>query len=262
MPATIQPSVFDSIHDSALMLLETASNLVAIAKDPEADVNGAERAFKDFYSNLFAYASEFRNNLKQAVESWIAFNQNQNSPTAFEQVVEFAEQVKHAEAPDPGYLPGHHPGRLSLGSSGPGRKQIERFKENWPFISKNLAEMKLLDKAKLERKLDQELVRARALARLSEGAIATALLSREEMAQLTANQPKPSKYARAIALLVDHPDWTKEQIAKAVPCHVKYLSQNAKFKAARKATKGVGQEDFLRSKRRRGTNMDDYSGEE
>jgi len=245
------------------MLLETACDLVAIAKDPKADVNEAERAFKNFYSNLFAYGSEFRNNRKQAMESWIAFNQNQNSLTTLEQVLEFAEQIKYAVAPDPGHLPGHHPGRLTLGPSGPGRKQIVRFTENWPFISKGLRRMNLLDRTKLERKLHQELVRARRIARLNEGALAAALIS--GAAQSPPNEsdpsrkPKASKIAAAIGVLSQHPEWTNKEIASAVGCNPKYLSQQPSFKAARKAIRGIGLESYARSRRYRGRDMDAYT---
>lgn len=48
-------------------------------------------------------------------------------------------------------------------------------------------------------------------------------------------KPKLSKEAIALATLVDHPEWTNQQVANAVGCHVKTLSskQWRKFKAAR-----------------------------
>jgi len=57
-------------------------------------------------------------------------------------------------------------------------------------------------------------------------------------AKLTdASRPKLGKQAIAIATLVDHPDWSNEQIAEAVGCHVKTLSSKGwkKFKGARLA---------------------------
>ncbi len=173
---------FDSVHDSALMLLETACDLVAVAKDFKADASEAEQAFKDFYWHLYAYWDGWADR-KQALEFWIASNQNQSSPTALQQVLEFAQQVKHALAPDPGYLPGHGPGHLSLGPSGPGRKQIERFRENWPVISENLRGVEILDRANLGRKLGQELVGSKALVRLPDDAVAIALVTRRQQAQ-------------------------------------------------------------------------------
>jgi len=46
-----------------------------------------------------------------------------------------------------------------------------------------------------------------------------------------------SHEARALALLVEHPDWTDKQIAEHVPCHAKSLYRWPRFKAARNAEK-------------------------
>jgi hypothetical protein len=42
-----------------------------------------------------------------------------------------------------------------------------------------------------------------------------------------------SAFARAIAVLIDHPDWTNKQIADAAGVHEKTLSRNKKFKEAK-----------------------------
>jgi hypothetical protein len=68
----------------------------------------------------------------------------------------------------------------------------------------------------------------------------------------------PSKLARALAVLQDHPDWTNKQIANAAGCNPKYLSQNRKFRAAREAIRGIGQETLARDQRFRGSDMDAY----
>jgi len=47
--------------------------------------------------------------------------------------------------------------------------------------------------------------------------------------------------ARALALLVAHPEWTNKQIAAAVPCHRRTLAKWSQFRAARqtqRASKG------------------------
>ena len=46
-----------------------------------------------------------------------------------------------------------------------------------------------------------------------------------------------SHEARALALLVEHPDWTDKQIAKHVSCHAKSLYRWPRFVAARQAEK-------------------------
>jgi hypothetical protein len=73
---------------------------------------------------------------------------------------------------------------------------------------------------------------------------------------------KASKIAIAIGVLAQHPDWTLEQIAEVAGCHIKYLSQSNKFKAARKAVKGIGQEAMKKARRYRGTDMDSYGEDE
>lgn len=73
---------------------------------------------------------------------------------------------------------------------------------------------------------------------------------------------KASKLATALALLSEHPDWTTKGVALAVGCHPKYLSGSRRYKAARKAIKGIGQEDAIRGAKWRGTNMDQYGDEE
>lgn len=44
--------------------------------------------------------------------------------------------------------------------------------------------------------------------------------------------------AKALALLVEHPDWTDKQIADAVPCSRTSLYRWDRYRAARKATGG------------------------
>jgi hypothetical protein len=73
---------------------------------------------------------------------------------------------------------------------------------------------------------------------------------------------KPSKEATAIALLIEHPDWSNQQIAEAVGCNVKYLSQAKKFRAARAAVRGIGQESLRRSGKYRGNDMDAHDDQE
>ncbi|HEY8665643.1 MAG TPA: hypothetical protein VIL86_03215, partial [Tepidisphaeraceae bacterium] len=48
---------------------------------------------------------------------------------------------------------------------------------------------------------------------------------------------KLSKEGKALAALVDHPDWTNSQIATAAGCHVKTLNNFKKFNSAKKAMK-------------------------
>jgi hypothetical protein len=70
---------------------------------------------------------------------------------------------------------------------------------------------------------------------------------------------KISKLALALATLSDHPDWTNKQISLSVGCSLKYLSQAPKFKAARTAIRGLGQERQTRDRRSRGADMDRYA---
>lgn len=49
-----------------------------------------------------------------------------------------------------------------------------------------------------------------------------------------AKAPKVPKEMLAVALLARHPDWTDQQIADNVPCHVKTLPRWALFKAAKR----------------------------
>lgn len=54
-----------------------------------------------------------------------------------------------------------------------------------------------------------------------------------------------SHEARALALLVEHPDWTDKQIAEHIPCHAKSLYRWPRFKVARQAEK-QGRNDLPR----------------
>jgi hypothetical protein len=69
------------------------------------------------------------------------------------------------------------------------------------------------------------------------------------------------KIAAALGILSVHPDWTNKQIAEAVGCHVKYLSQSPRFRAARRAIKDAGKEEHRRAFRSRGSDMDEYGDE-
>lgn len=69
----------------------------------------------------------------------------------------------------------------------------------------------------------------------------------------------PDKISHAMVILSKHPDWTARRIAEAVGCSPANLSQSPKWKAARKAIKGLGQERIPHAKRHRGHDMDEYS---
>jgi hypothetical protein len=68
---------------------------------------------------------------------------------------------------------------------------------------------------------------------------------RKEVTALQANANKDqevSKLAAALGMLAIHPEWSDRKIAAAVGCSGAYLSQQSKWRAARKAIRGVGQE--------------------
>jgi hypothetical protein len=104
---------------------------------------------------------------------------------------------------------------------------------------------------------------------------ATLAYSQDELERLASAEPQPAttdpapsaeqvveppnKIAMALALLVDHPDWTDKAIAEAVGCSGAYLSNNRRYRAARKAIKGQGQDDRQRSRKHRGSAMDEYA---
>jgi hypothetical protein len=46
-----------------------------------------------------------------------------------------------------------------------------------------------------------------------------------------------TKEAKAVAVLIDHPDWSNQKIAEAAGCHVKSLSRMSKFRSARSMQK-------------------------
>jgi hypothetical protein len=68
-----------------------------------------------------------------------------------------------------------------------------------------------------------------------------------------------SKLGVALVLLSEHPDWTDKAIAEAAGCSGAYLSQNKRYQAARNAIKGIGQESRKRSRKHRGSDMDEYA---
>jgi hypothetical protein len=70
----------------------------------------------------------------------------------------------------------------------------------------------------------------------------------------TDDLPKVGKEARAMAFLVEHPDWTNEQIANAVPCSRTSLYKMKKFCRARAVLKSQ------RNDRPRGTVERDRAG--
>ena len=55
-----------------------------------------------------------------------------------------------------------------------------------------------------------------------------------------------SKASLAMALLIQHPDWTNARIADAIGCNVKYLSQLPNFKAAKKLVRESGKRNLPR----------------
>ena len=55
-----------------------------------------------------------------------------------------------------------------------------------------------------------------------------------------AKKPALSKQAKALAALVDHPDWSDEEIADAAGCHPKSLYRMQKFVDARALQKAMG----------------------
>ena len=73
--------------------------------------------------------------------------------------------------------------------------------------------------------------------------------------------PRGDKIALALSILIQHPEWSNRQIAEAAACNKNYLSQSARFKATRKAIKTSGQESQRRTKKSRGSDMDEYQYE-
>jgi hypothetical protein len=67
------------------------------------------------------------------------------------------------------------------------------------------------------------------------------------------------KLSVALVLLSEHPDWTDKAIAEAAGCSGAYLSKNLRYRAAREAIKGIGQESRQRSRKHRGSDMDEYA---
>jgi hypothetical protein len=75
-----------------------------------------------------------------------------------------------------------------------------------------------------------------------------------------AKHKQPSKKARAIALLSEHPDWSNKKIAAQVPCNAKVLSQDPKFRAARRAVKKLGKAELPRGSKGDEGTMEAYEG--
>ncbi len=69
------------------------------------------------------------------------------------------------------------------------------------------------------------------------------------------------KLAKAIGVLSQHPDWSDRRIAKEVGCTGTYLSNQPKWRAARKAIKGIGQEVQHQADRHLGHDMDQYQAD-
>jgi hypothetical protein len=87
------------------------------------------------------------------------------------------------------------------------------------------------------------------------------LLSSAPTPQQTAGPAakRPNKIAAVLGLLAMHPDWTDKAIAEAVGCSLPNLSKNKRYRAAREAIKGQGQEARQRSRKHRGSDMDEYA---
>jgi hypothetical protein len=72
-------------------------------------------------------------------------------------------------------------------------------------------------------------------------------------------EPTPAgKLEQALAKLAMHPEWSDRKIAQEVGCSGPYLSKQPKWRAARAAIKGVGQEDKHRAAKHHGHDMDQY----
>src|SRR5262249_4528143 len=75
----------------------------------------------------------------------------------------------------------------------------------------------------------------------------------------TKGAKRAGKLEMALAVLATHPGWSDRRIAAQVGCSGAYLSKQEKWRAARSAIKGVGQEDKHRAGQNRGTVMDQYA---
>jgi hypothetical protein len=83
-----------------------------------------------------------------------------------------------------------------------------------------------------------------------------------EVPRASAKKDKVNSIEKALGLLSKHPDWPDKRIAEAAGCSPANLSGNPKYRAAREAIKGIGQESRIRSKKHRGKDMDQYADAE
>jgi hypothetical protein len=81
----------------------------------------------------------------------------------------------------------------------------------------------------------------------------------------------PDKITVAIGILSKHPEWTDRQIADAAGCTAPNLSQSTRWRTAREAVKGIGEEERKsggkqrgrdKANKHRGTDMDQYADDE
>ena len=73
--------------------------------------------------------------------------------------------------------------------------------------------------------------------------------------------PRKDKLSLALGVLAVHPQWSARRIAREVGCSGAYLSSCSKWRAAREAIKGIGQEGQHKAPWHRGHDMDEYAAD-
>lgn len=68
----------------------------------------------------------------------------------------------------------------------------------------------------------------------------------------------PKLETKAIAVLMEHPDWTNKKIAKVIGCHEKSLSRFERFRASRALLKKQGKDSIYRGYKDKEGNIDAY----
>lgn len=160
-PPTTQE--LDALHLVAVQLLCASESLIIQAK--------ATSDLVTLTGNWYGWMQQYDVAPRAVTDWWLLCGRSRRNPTALEQVLKLAHDVAEAIWPTDGSP------RLILRSSGLSRKDIKYLQDDGPAILARLEALCTPPASDLETGLSDELLVARTLARLPDGAAAATLLN-------------------------------------------------------------------------------------
>jgi hypothetical protein len=181
MGSHFDPSALTAVHATATSLLAAAAELTCwAARRPSVP----DEELLRLIDTLYGWLVEYHRLDLAALDCWLSANREGGQRTALEEIARFGDAVRDAVWPTEQRRP-------SLRTSGLMPKEVADVRRRVGPVTSSVRSFHCPDVEDLERRLDDELLRARNLARMPDEAVVTALLGGGARQQTTGSGHHP-----------------------------------------------------------------------